>query len=78
MSKATQKIAKDKIVPKKRFSGSMEGWLIEFVNEEAKKEDRSFSDMVGRLINEARKYRIGLVSDENIKRLQKIKSSTKN
>jgi len=54
-------IPKEKIYEKRdRFSASMLDWLIEFVNEEAAKEERSFSRMVERLVWEARQYRKGL------------------
>lgn len=45
---------------KVRISGSMHQWVIDWVNEEAKKEDRSFSDMNERLVVEAVKYRRGI------------------
>lgn len=46
--------------PKIRISGSMRQWVIDWINEEAKKEDRSFSDMNERLVVEAVKYRRGI------------------
>lgn len=48
------------VEPKIRISGSMRQWVIDWVNEEAKKEDRSFSDMNERLVVEAVKYRRGI------------------
>lgn len=48
------------VEPKIRISGSMRQWVIDWINEEAKKEDRSFSDMNERLVVEAVKYRRGI------------------
>lgn len=69
-----KKLPVAKVEGKKRFSGSMEPWLIEFVHEEAEKEGRSFSDMVGRLIADARWKRYPKGYDEN----KKQKPSTTN
>lgn len=61
-----QVVPKEKVQEKRdRFSASMLDWLIEFVNEEAVKEERSFSRMVERLVWEARQYRKGLAKQSS-------------
>jgi hypothetical protein len=58
-----KQIVKCKVIqPKKRISASINTWMIEETEEWASKEERSFSNMVERLLWEALQTRKGLVS----------------